>query len=302
MIRCGNPYALDDEAGYRQWRAGKLRDYPRSAAELRVDIRHEKASAAECERITRVCQKANMAIYRLQQPEHGNKAFVHALGDQLGLTRLDGNLCADNDSITSLQVMESGRQAGYIPYSSRPLSWHTDGYYNLPERRIRAMLLHCVREAREGGENMLLDHEIAYIQLRDQNPELIRALMQDDVLTIPPNIEGDEMIREARSGPVFSIDPGTGQLHMRYSARGRNVVWRDDAMTRAATSALTALLNDKNPYVIKHRMQPGEGIICNNVLHCRSGFIDDPAPDKNRLLYRARYFDRIINTPSTEQN
>lgn len=302
MISTGNPYSLEDEANYQQWRAAKLRDYPRSADELRVDMTSDLPTLGECEQIARVCKKTNMAIYRLQHPGRGNKAFVHALGERLGLTHLDGNLCADNDSITSLQVMDSGRQAGYIPYSNRPLSWHTDGYYNLPENRIRAMLLHCVREAKEGGENSLLDHEIAYIQLRDQNPDFIRALMQDDVLTIPPNIEGDEMIREARSGPVFSVDPQTRQLHMRYSARGRNVIWRDDDITRAATAALTALLSDKNPYVIRHRMRPGEGIICNNVLHCRSGFTDDPTPEKNRLLFRARYFDRIINTDSTVQN
>jgi alpha-ketoglutarate-dependent taurine dioxygenase len=302
MIGAGNPYSLDDEVSYQQWRTAKLLDYPRRPDELLVDMAGDLPSAAECRQISRVCKKANMAIYRLRHPDRGNKAFVHALGEQLGLTHLDGNLCADNDSITSLQVMDTGRQSGYIPYTNRPLSWHTDGYYNAPDRRIRAMLLHCVREAREGGENMLLDHEIAYIQLRDQNPAFIHALMQDDVLTIPPNIEGDEMIREARTGPVFSVDPQTGQLHMRYSARGRNVIWRDDDSTRNATAALTALLSDKNPYVIRHRMQPGDGIICNNVLHCRSGFIDDPAPEKNRLLFRARYFDRIIQTESTEQN
>jgi hypothetical protein len=33
------------------------------------------------------------------------------------------------------------------------------------------------------------------------------------------------------------------------------------------------------------------GILCNNVLHDRTGFTDDPA--RPRLLYRARYHDRI---------
>jgi len=296
MNRLGSPFALADELAYQAWRQSKLRDYPRTPQDMMVKISGATPSAAECEQISRVCKKTNMAIYRLREPDAGNKAFVHALGECLGLTRLDGNLCADNDSITSLQVMDTGRHAGYIPYSNKPLSWHTDGYYNLPDQYIHAMLLHCVREAREGGENRLLDHEIAYIQLRDQNPEYIRALMQEDVMTIPPNIEGDEMLREARTGPVFSVNPHSGQLHMRYSARARNVLWRDDDSTRAATAALTALLTDKNPYVIKYRMQPGEGIICNNVLHCRSGFVDDPLPEKSRLLYRARYFDRIINT------
>jgi hypothetical protein len=37
------------------------------------------------------------------------------------------------------------------------------------------------------------------------------------------------------------------------------------------------------------------GLLCNNVLHTRDGFSDRPdAPQ--RLLYRARYFDRIAGT------
>ncbi|MDQ1362445.1 MAG: hypothetical protein QG652_305 [Pseudomonadota bacterium] len=301
MSSSDSPFSLVDDRAYKDWRQRKLQAYPRTPQDLLVEIDSDKPVLSQCESIARLCKKTNMAIYRLRHPEAGNKEFVRTLGECLGLVHLDGNLCADQDSISSLQVMDTGRKAGYIPYSSRPLSWHTDGYYNLPEQRICAVLLHCVREAREGGENSLLDHEIAYIQLRDQNPGYIQALMQEDVMTIPPNMEGDEMIREARSGPVFSVDPQTGQLHMRYSARRRNVIWRDDADTRAATAALTALLADKNPFVIKYRMRPGEGIICNNVLHCRSGFTDDPAPEKSRLLYRARYFDRIINTWSDDR-
>jgi hypothetical protein len=34
------------------------------------------------------------------------------------------------------------------------------------------------------------------------------------------------------------------------------------------------------------------GLVCNNVLHDRAGFVDDPA--QPRLLYRARDLDRIV--------
>jgi hypothetical protein len=36
------------------------------------------------------------------------------------------------------------------------------------------------------------------------------------------------------------------------------------------------------------------GLLCNNVLHDRSGFTDNPATP--RLLYRARYHDRIAGS------
>ena len=37
----------------------------------------------------------------------------------------------------------------------------------------------------------------------------------------------------------------------------------------------------------------GQGLLSNNVLHDRSGFEDDADSAKKRLLYRARYYDRI---------
>ncbi|TNF38714.1 MAG: taurine catabolism dioxygenase TauD [Gammaproteobacteria bacterium] len=259
-----------------------------------VQIDQKGLSDVTRQRILALCHKTNMVIYQLQQPQQGDKHYIRELGRQLGLERLDGNLCADDDSITSLQVMDSDtRHAGYIPYTNRPLSWHTDGYYNLPEQQIRAILMHCVRDAVEGGENLLLDHEIAYIQLRDQNPEYIKALMRPDVMTIPPNVAEGQTLRTEQSGPVFSVDEQSQSLHMRFSARMRNIVWHDDDITRQAVAALNALLNPENPYVFRYRLKPGEGIICNNVLHNRTGFSDDPASGRTRLLYRARYYDRV---------
>ena len=287
------PFSLDSDQAYLEWRATKLESYPRSVNQLLVQISGNSLSDEEYRQLLALCNKANMAVYQLQHPEQVDKEFVRDLGMRLGLEHLDGNLCADDDSITSLQVMDTGRHAGYIPYTNRRLSWHTDGYYNLPEQAIRAIVMHCVRDAAEGGENLLLDHEIAYIQLRDQNPELIRSLMQENAMTIPPNVEDGETLRAEQSGPVFSVDPLSQRLHMRFSARTRNIIWHDDAITREAVACLNALLTPDNPYVFKYRLKPGEGIICNNVLHCRSGFSDDPASGRTRLLFRARYYDRV---------
>jgi hypothetical protein len=41
------------------------------------------------------------------------------------------------------------------------------------------------------------------------------------------------------------------------------------------------------------RLAGGQGLVCNNVLHNRSAFNDAPAPGRGRLVYRARYFDRV---------
>jgi hypothetical protein len=291
-----NPFLLADEAAYQQWREARLDGYPQQAEDLLVELSGPHISEQEYRRLLTMCRRANMVIYRLADAAQGDKAFVRELGQRLGLHRLDGNLCADDDAITSLQVMAGGRHAAYIPYTNRRLSWHTDGYYNLPEQAIRGFLMHCVRPAADGGENLLLDHEIAYIQLRDRDPAYIEALMRPDVMTIPPNVENGEEIRPSQSGPVFSVESGSGSLHMRFSARTRNIIWHDDEITRQAVACLNELLTPDNPYVIRYRLNPGEGIICNNVLHSRTGFTDDPAPGKTRLLYRARYYDRIADT------
>ncbi|WP_413880545.1 hypothetical protein [Candidatus Aalborgicola defluviihabitans] len=78
---------------------------------------------------------------------------------------------------------------------------------------------------------------------------------------------------------------------MRYTARTHSIVWKNDAPTLAAVAFLEQLLASDNHHVFRLTLQPGMGLVCNNVLHDRSGFVDDPA--QPRLLYRARYLDRV---------
>ena len=288
-----NPLILNNESAYQKWRELKIRAYENEAHKQRVLISDKNVSKAEIEKIGLVCQQYNYCVYQLQNPQQGTKQFVRELGLLLGLNRLDGNLCSDEDNISSIQVQSAGRHAGYIPYTNKKLTWHTDGYYNKASETIRAMVLHCARPAKQGGENLMLDHEMAYIQLRDENPQFIQAFMQTDVLTIPPNIENGKEIRGAQSGSVFSLDAQSASLHMRFSARTRNIEWKPDALTQDALACMNSLLNNNNPYVISYRMQAGEGIIANNVLHNRSAFIDSEVENETRLLYRARYYDRV---------
>jgi hypothetical protein len=83
---------------------------------------------------------------------------------------------------------------------------------------------------------------------------------------------------------------------MRYTARTRSIVWKDDRNTRKAEGFLAELLASDSAYMIRHRLHAGQGIICNNILHKREAFTDDAATGHERLLYRARYYDRIRGT------
>lgn len=296
-----SPFSLipEAEAAYQQWRAWKLSVYPKKADELIISVNNPfDLSEKEKSQMEQSFIRANMAIYSINnRSDFADKKIVETLGHEFGLIRLDSNLGADSDSITSLQVIEGGRKQGYIPYSNLKLSWHTDGYYNLPEEQIRGIILHCVSTAAEGGENALLDHEMMYIHLRDQDPAYISALMKTDVLTIPPNIENGVEIRGSQTGPVFSIDEKSGALHMRYSARKRNIIWTDDEITTKAINAIDDFLASDTPWILRHRLEPGQGLICNNVLHNRTSFENDDEGGKHqRLIYRGRYYDRLADT------
>ncbi|MEJ2407106.1 MAG: TauD/TfdA family dioxygenase [Candidatus Thiodiazotropha sp.] len=292
-----SPFLPQNEDAYRAWREAKLAGYPTEASALIVDLAEPpNLTETEYQALMERLRKTNMAIYRSPLADNPDKAIPRALAARFGLVNLDSNLLADDDGLTSITVNPEGDHPKYIPYTNRPINWHCDGYYNTGEKQIRGMLLHCVEPAAEGGENQLLDQEIVYLLLRDENPDYIRTLMAPDVMTIPPGKDGEGGERGPSVGPVFSIHEATGSLHMRYTARKRNIEWKDDAATTEALAALERILNGENhPYIFRARLESGMGLICNNVLHTRDGFTDRPdAPQ--RLIYRARYFDRISGT------
>ncbi len=287
-----HPFALERPQDYLRWRERKLARYPRRAEDLIVEVRDPRnLSNSEAGEIRRVCAAANMAVYASLLANVADKDIARRLGARLGLARLHANPLADDDGISSLEVTPEKSARGYIPYSNQRLLWHTDGYYSAPERRIRAFILHCVRPAAAGGENRVLDPEIAYILLRDADPRYVEALSAPDAMTIPANDEDAAAARPAQIGPVFSVDGGA--LHMRYTARTRSIEWRADEATRAAVQFLKGILDSDSRYVFALRLAGGQGLVCNNVLHDRSAFSDDPGPAPGRLVYRARYGDRV---------
>lgn len=284
-------FNLADDAAYLAWRAAKLARYPRTLAELVVEVRDPRAlSAGERQALLERCGRANMAIYVSRAGGDPDKEIPRRLGSQLGLRDLDPNYLADDDGISPLAVAEHGARGEFIPYTNRGIKWHTDGYYNPVARTVRGVLLHCVERAASGGENDLLDHEIAYIQLRDRDPQHIRALMAEDALTIPARIEGGRTERPAQAGPVFSVD-AAGFLHMRYTARAVSIEWKNDEPTKAALAALEDVLGTASPWIFRGRLEPGMGLVSNNVLHTRTPFTDSPR--HQRLIYRARYYQRV---------
>ena len=281
---------LNDTTRYQAWRDQKLSQMPASIDEYMVPVKDPvRLSADEYNAIHDLLQRSNMAIFVADPDEARNKTIPVNISSQFGMHRLDHNMGADHDGVSELTVRSGQWRGGYIPYTNKPIHWHTDGYYNEERRKINGMVLYCVQNALRGGENALLDHEIAYIHLRDSNPEYIRAFLHPQAMTIPANIINNNEIRPARTGPVFSVND-SGALHMRYTARTRSISWRDDELTREATDCLSEFLASDSPYILRAGLNPGMGLICNNILHDRSGFDEDD--NHRRLIYRLRYYDR----------
>ncbi|MEJ1354203.1 MAG: TauD/TfdA family dioxygenase [Candidatus Sedimenticola sp. (ex Thyasira tokunagai)] len=290
-----SPFNLENDALYREWRDQKLEGYPTNLGDLLVEINDPRSlTESEHDALLQRCRKTNMALYASTTGTDTDPEIPLAMARCFGLQQINKNWLADETGLTSLTVRDDGVRQDYIPFSNRHINWHTDGYYNQAAKQIHALNLHVTQQAASGGENALMDHEIAYILLREKNPDFIRALMDDSAMTIPARIdEGGKVARQEEPGPVFSIMP-SGDLHMRYTIRVNNVLWADDPASREALATLEEILNSDSPYIFRGRLESGMGLVSNNVLHDRAAFSDDAT--HKRHYYRARYFDRLAGT------
>lgn len=295
-----SPFNLDNNDLYQRWRDQKLQGYPTTLGELLVEINDPRTlTDSELAALQQRCRKTNMALYASKTGTDPDPEIPLSMGRRFGLQSINKNWLADDTGLTSLTVRNEGVRQNYIPYTNRAINWHTDGYYNAANRQIHALNLHVVMQAASGGENQLMDHEIAYILLREKNPDYIRALMAPKAMTIPARIdEGGTVARPEESGPVFVI-MSSGDLHMRYTIRVNNVMWADDPLSREALAYLQEILNTPSPYIYRGRLESGMGLVSNNVLHDRAAFTDDAT--HKRHYYRARYFDRLSGTGIADQ-
>ncbi len=290
------PWNLNTDDEYLAWRDNKLDGYLQTMNSDPVVLQN-LAEPSETERAELVerCRITNMALYQtagVKSDPDKVRSELRGFSSALGLKIAEKHRSAGSHGIVALKVTNAESQRGYIPYTTRPINWHTDGYYNGPDEQIKAMALHCVSPAVDGGVNQVLDPEIAYIRLRDENPDHIAALMHPEAMSIPENREPDGSVRPVSIGPVFRVD-SDGHLIMRYTARTRSISWHSATGTTNAVAALSKLLTDGEPMVTTGKLTAGQGLLCNNVLHNRTGFDTELAEKSNRTLFRVRFFNRV---------
>ena len=166
--RSADPFDPDNDRALPCMARGEARAFSGRLAALIVEVGDPRAlTVAERAAMLARCRDGQHGRLCERARAHADKEIPRRLGAQFGLASLDRNWLADDDGVSRVTVTGEAGRGEYIPYTNRPIRWHTDGYYNPPERRIRAMVLHCVAAAAEGGVNALLDHEIAYLLLRD---------------------------------------------------------------------------------------------------------------------------------------
>ena len=267
--------------------AQRLDDYRAVIASPPVDIVDPTTlNHQELAKLRERVAVANFAHYRCAQAV--NDTAVLALCHQVGLKNLHQSVVTAG--LTKIEV-SPGSKARYIPYTNSELNWHTDGYYYPETYPVRAMLLHCVRPALEGGATELINHEIVYALLAQTHPDYVAALSQADVMTIPANSQAPDGPRQAQSGPVFWQD--SGRIYMRYTTRRHNIQWRQDPLSHEAVEALAEILRQRTDLVFHRQLGPSEGVLSNNTPHRREPFQDSTERGRGRLFYRGRFHDNI---------
>jgi len=285
-----SPFILENQTEYQKWREHKLSLYPININKSSIIFDdNKKIDNNKINQLKNIIKKYNFAIYEFTSKLNDNHLLDFCT--KLDLIDFVSNLLADNKGISNITDQKNKtsklQSVEYIPYTNKQLNWHTDGYYYPINASVKSFLLHCMSPAENGGENILLDHEIIYIYLRDHNPEFIKILMQNNIMEIPKNknIENSHPI----IGPVFYTDEDDF-LNMRFTSRQKNIFWKKNDMIKKIKDFIYGFIIDDNKYKFSILLKENQGYIANNILHKREEYTDGA---NKRLLKRLRFSKRI---------
>ena len=282
---------LDNSDDYKYWRDEKLANAVNSIKGCVVGIDNPyELTPTEKSKIQQLCWHNNFALFEISVQENPADAIVQ-LNRQFGLVDYDQHLYVQNDGLAYITQNNKQSQTEFIPYTDKAIGWHTDGYYNAINNRVRAFSLFCVTPASIGGTNQWIDPQMVYILLKEDNADVVAALTHSQAMTIPAHIVDGVSRRETSVGPIFFMDDSTDELSMRYTQRKRNIEFHHSTEVKDAVKRLDKLLAIKTIHHFEHTMSANQGLICNNVVHNRTVFTDNP--NQPRLLLRGRYSNRI---------
>ena len=267
---------------FKQWASEKEDNIPLNIGDLKAEIQDiNHITSEEISNIKGKIKKFNFCVYKSTVGLH-NQADLVNFARSIGMKTYDTNNI-HNSPVSLIMSLESGNAVNYIPYTNKQLNWHTDGYYD--EKPIFSWLLHCEEPAYSGGENYLLDHELAireYIFKYDN----LDSLSRSDALVIPGNVEAK---RDETKGYICDSDNVYKRFHMKFSMREKNMKLNEQSKT-AFMRMKKIIKEDCKKYCLTYKLSKNEGIVSNNILHGRNSFEDGKVM---RKLYRIRSYERI---------
>ena len=205
-----------------EWAAKKDLDIPSNINDLKVsisDINH--VSKAEISQIKQKLTKFNCCIYASGTNLDDNSKIMR-FAQSLGMRTFDSHNI-DDSAISTISANKDENNMRYIPYTNKGLNWHTDGYYD--SKPIFSWLLHCIEPALSGGENFLLDHELAIREYILKYDDII-YLTNNETFSIPT----DEVAkREITSNYVCDMNNEYKKLHINFSMRKENIIVNKDS-------------------------------------------------------------------------
>jgi alpha-ketoglutarate-dependent taurine dioxygenase len=271
---------------YKRWKDKKLESFTSNLDHLTVHISNPNSvSKPEKNKVISLIDSNSMAFFNIDNINYRDKLSIKKFAFQIGLSDYELDSQSDDDGLTEITEHEHNNKISeYIPYTTKELNWHTDGYYNTRDNSILSWLLFCDTPSKKGGVNTYLDHEISYILFNESSGK-IKDLMLETACCIPENILTK---RKEVHNPVYMFD--NEKLHMKFSMRKKNIIWNDACLE--AINILKSIINDSFEYHVTKKFTEGEGVITNNVIHKRTAFTN--SENKNRLLYRLRSKRRVI--------
>ena len=270
---------------YKRWKDNKLATFTKNLDELTVQITSPNAiSKPEKSMVISLLENHNIVFFHIDRVKQINKSTIKNFASQIGLSNYELDSQSDEDGLTEIKdIKTTEKLSEYVPYTTKELNWHTDGYYTDQKNSVLSWLLFCKTSAESGGINKYLDHEIAYILFNNKSKRL-EDLMLNDTCCIPENSITN---RKEVFNPVFMFK--NKRLHMKFSMRKKNIIWNKNSLQ--AIDVLKSIIKDSSQYHITKKLDTGMGVITNNVIHMRTAFTN--SRNKNRLLYRLRSKKRV---------
>jgi gamma-butyrobetaine dioxygenase len=157
-----------------------------------------------------------------------------------------------------------------LAFTGLPITPHTDNPYRDPVPTLQ--ILHCLRNATQGGDSGFVDGFKAAALLREENPEAFDVLSRIEV-TFEFSSADAEL---SATRPMIGLDPYGRVREIRFNNRSMQPVRlraADSERFYAAYRAFAEVINRPQLQIV-FRMRPGDCVIFDNIrlLHARTGF------------------------------